>query len=119
MCGQRSPLSSIIEPSIQSSDCAVFKNLHERNRNNIHNRIILTARSSGGASNTDPFSGDVPSKTAITIGASVYIVKKTDQFSGNLTCGKVKRHLTNSAIHPRGIKVELESGEVGRVQRLA
>ena len=44
------------------------------------------------------------------------IVLKKDQPTGILTEGVVKDILTNSAIHPRGIKVRLESGQVGRVQ---
>jgi uncharacterized repeat protein (TIGR03833 family) len=49
-------------------------------------------------------------------GLPVFIVKKEDQKSGLLTRGKVKDILTSKAVHPRGIKVRLESGEVGRVQ---
>ena len=32
--------------------------------------------------------------------------------------GIVKDILTNSAVHPRGIKVRLEDGQVGRVQEI-
>lgn len=49
-------------------------------------------------------------------GLKVKIVLKKDQPTGILTEGVVKDILTNSAIHPRGIKVRLESGLVGRVQ---
>lgn len=52
----------------------------------------------------------------ITIGMSVKVVLKKDQRSGKLTQGIVKKHLTSSAFHPRGIKVMLEDGQVGRVQ---
>lgn len=51
----------------------------------------------------------------ITIGLSVGVILKKDQKSGNITYGIVKRLLTNSAIHHRGIKVQLEDGQVGRV----
>lgn len=44
------------------------------------------------------------------------IVQKHDQPTGKLTEGVVERILTNSAVHPRGIKVRLTTGEVGRVQ---
>jgi len=43
-------------------------------------------------------------------------VLKANQGGGALTDGIVHDILTNSAIHPRGIKVRLESGEVGRVK---
>ena len=52
----------------------------------------------------------------ISIGATVDVVLKKDQRTNTLTRGVVKRLLTNSAVHPRGIKVMLEDGQVGRVQ---
>lgn len=52
----------------------------------------------------------------VHIGQVVEIVQKQDQRSGNLTEGVVKRLLTKSPKHPHGIKVQLDSGEVGRVK---
>jgi len=52
----------------------------------------------------------------IEIGSEVEIVQKHHQRSGELTEGTVKRLLTKSAQHPHGIKVQLDSGEVGRVK---
>jgi len=43
---------------------------------------------------------------------------KQDQRTGKRTTGIVKDILTNSPSHPHGIKVRLESGEVGRVQEV-
>lgn len=54
----------------------------------------------------------------IEIGQEVAIVKKYDQRSGKLTEGIVKRILTKSPNHPHGIKVQLTSGEVGRVKNI-
>lgn len=51
-------------------------------------------------------------------GLEVEIVLKEDQKSGELTRGIVREILTNSSFHPHGIKVRLESGEVGRVQSI-
>ena len=51
-------------------------------------------------------------------GIKVKIVLKKDQPTGALTEGIVKDILTNSAVHPRGIKVRLEDGQVGRVQEI-
>jgi uncharacterized repeat protein (TIGR03833 family) len=51
-------------------------------------------------------------------GLRVAIVQKADQESGALTAGVVQELLTSSPTHPRGIKVRLESGEVGRVRRI-
>ena len=57
-------------------------------------------------------------RSDITIGAKVLVVQKQDQRTGKLTEGIVSRILTNSKNHPRGIKVMLESGIVGRVQQI-
>ena len=54
----------------------------------------------------------------ITPGVTVDIVLKADQRTGKLTRGVVKDLLTNSQIHPRGIKVRLTDGQVGRVQTI-
>ncbi len=54
----------------------------------------------------------------IFIGQLVNIVQKHDQRSGNLTEGMVKSILTKSAFHPHGIKVRLDTGEVGRVKEI-
>jgi len=51
-------------------------------------------------------------------GLKVSIVLKKDQRSGKLTEGIVKNLLTKSSFHPHGIKVRLESGEVGRVKEI-
>ncbi|WP_186577875.1 YwbE family protein [Aquibacillus kalidii] len=52
------------------------------------------------------------------VGSTVDIVLKKDQRSGVLTRGIVKDILTKSATHPHGIKVRLEDGQVGRVQKI-
>jgi len=57
-------------------------------------------------------------RTSITKGLKVKIVLKADQRSGKHTEGIVKDILTNSPTHPHGIKVRLESGEVGRVKEI-
>jgi len=54
----------------------------------------------------------------IKTGSLVQVVKKQHQRSGELTEGVVRRILTKSASHPHGIKVMLESGEVGRVKEV-
>jgi uncharacterized repeat protein (TIGR03833 family) len=65
--------------------------------------------------------GDIMDGTVrsnIKIGTKVMVVQKQDQGTGKLTEGIVMRILTNSRNHPRGIKVMLEGGIVGRVQRI-
>jgi uncharacterized repeat protein (TIGR03833 family) len=49
-------------------------------------------------------------------GMRVAVVMKEDQPSGELTTGVVRDLLTSSEEHPRGIKVRLVSGLVGRVK---
>jgi uncharacterized repeat protein (TIGR03833 family) len=51
-------------------------------------------------------------------GLRVKIVLKKDQPTGKLTEGIVREILTPSLHHPRGIKVRLEDGQVGRVQEI-
>lgn len=51
-------------------------------------------------------------------GLHVEIVLKKDQPTGKRTRGIVKDILTNSSFHPRGIKVRLQDGQVGRVQEI-
>ncbi|MFW2488941.1 YwbE family protein [Clostridium chromiireducens] len=57
-------------------------------------------------------------RSNIKIGSKVLVVKKDHQRTGELTQGIVKRILTNSQIHNRGIKVMLEDNIVGRVQKI-
>jgi len=55
-------------------------------------------------------------RSNIKKGLAVSIVLKQDQRTGTLTDGIVKDILTKSPNHPHGIKVRLESGDVGRVK---
>tara|TARA_B110000046_G_C13020971_1_gene411155 strand:- start:4584 stop:4781 length:198 start_codon:yes stop_codon:yes gene_type:complete len=54
----------------------------------------------------------------ITIGLPVEIIQKPHQRTGELTEGIVAKLLTKSTNHPHGIKVQLESGLVGRVKHI-
>jgi uncharacterized repeat protein (TIGR03833 family) len=57
-------------------------------------------------------------RSDVKIGMQVKVVVKEDQRTGALTEGIVKDILTKSAKHPHGIKVRLETGEVGRVKEI-
>jgi len=57
-------------------------------------------------------------RASIKPGMTVLIVLKQDQRTGKLTKGVVKDVLTKSPKHPHGIKVRLQSGEVGRVKEI-
>ncbi len=57
-------------------------------------------------------------RAGIRPGSEVAIVLKKDQRTGFLTHGRVRDILTKSPLHPHGIKVRLESGEIGRVKEI-
>lgn len=51
-------------------------------------------------------------------GKRVEIILKKDQRTGKRTVGVVRDILTSSSFHPRGIKVRLVDGQIGRVQEI-
>lgn len=61
--------------------------------------------------------GTVPTVAQVIPGAPVFIILKDDQPTGEETAGVVQDILTRGN-HPRGIKVRLRGGLVGRVQRM-
>jgi uncharacterized repeat protein (TIGR03833 family) len=61
---------------------------------------------------------DGTNRANVKAGLQVLIVLKKDQHSGKLSEGIVKDILTKSSTHPHGIKVRLESGEIGRVKKI-
>lgn len=58
---------------------------------------------------------DAKRRNDVQPGATVKVVEKQNQKTGQMTEGVVKKVLTSSAVHPHGIKVILEGGVVGRV----
>lgn len=54
----------------------------------------------------------------IKIGMLVDVVLKKDQATGKRTRGSVQWILTSKPYHSRGIKVQLASRQVGRVQEI-
>lgn len=61
--------------------------------------------------------GPVPNIRQVIVGAPVSIVLKVDQPTGRQVQGIVAELLTRGD-HPRGIKVRLQDGRVGRVQKM-
>lgn len=57
-------------------------------------------------------------RSNIKPGGHVLIILKKDQRTGKTTQGIVKDILTSAPTHSRGIKVRLETGEIGRVQEI-
>ena len=61
---------------------------------------------------------NVIERKTIKPGMVVSIVLKADQRSGKLTEGIVRDILTKSPVDPHGIKVRLQSGQIGRVKAI-
>ena len=51
-------------------------------------------------------------------GIAVMVELTEDKRTGKLTGGKVQEVLTTSPVHPHGIKVKLDSGQIGRVKEI-
>jgi uncharacterized repeat protein (TIGR03833 family) len=51
-------------------------------------------------------------------GIAVMVELTEHKRTGRLTGGKVKEVLTTSPIHPHGIKVKLDDGQIGRVKEI-
>jgi uncharacterized repeat protein (TIGR03833 family) len=68
-----------------------------------------------GAFHTHSFDAPGNFRENLSVGLSVGIVLKEDQGTDAIVYGKISDFLTNSKRHPRGIKVRLEDGSIGRV----
>ncbi|KAJ5131487.1 uncharacterized protein N7515_007526 [Penicillium bovifimosum] len=71
----------------------------------------------GGRGGSRPSHPRVPPSRAINPGTSVNVILKADQPTGRTESGTVSELLTRGD-HPRGVKVRLTDGRVGRVQSL-
>jgi len=58
-------------------------------------------------------------RTEIKVGMQVKVIQKQDQRAGRLSEGIVQDILTNSSVHPHGIKVRLQNGIVGRIKEIS
>jgi uncharacterized repeat protein (TIGR03833 family) len=89
---------------------------------NRNNRQQRPPRQQNGTGNRPPRAPReykaVPTIQQVRPGAAVSIVLKQDQPTGREVQGTVQDLLTRGN-HPRGIKVRLTDGRVGRVQRMA
>lgn len=91
------------------------------NRNNRQQRPPRQQNGQSGGRQPRAFKQydpNVPTIQQVIPGASVSIVLKQDQPTGREVQGVVQDLLTRGN-HPRGIKVRLTDGRVGRVQRMA
>ena len=89
---------------------------HELRGSGNRPRAIRPLREPADTNSTEAMNGI--RRADIRPGIEVEVVMKEDQRTGRLTRGVVRQILTNSPSHPHGIKVRLESGQVGRVQRI-
>ncbi|KND92195.1 Uncharacterized protein YwbE [Tolypocladium ophioglossoides CBS 100239] len=88
-----------------------------RNRQPRNNRRGNPGSSPASPERPQQATGSVPTAQQVVPGASVFIVLKEDQPTGQETPGVVGDVLTRGN-HPRGIKVRLRDGQVGRVRRM-
>ncbi len=112
--------------TVEKGDVLLLGTLADRASQWLDRAGDLRAIKSEQAATRSPESSNTAQHTASTTsgtkrsevrpGQRVAIVMKADQTSGTLTEGIVRDLLTSSATHPRGIKVRLVSGEVGRVK---
>ncbi|MEK7110815.1 MAG: YwbE family protein [Patescibacteria group bacterium] len=68
--------------------------------------------------NTGPDNPAPPPRSAIKLGVAVWVIEKENYGTRNYTQGIVKDILTSIPNHPRGTKVRLTDGTIGRVQWL-
>lgn len=80
--------------------------------------VTLHYESTKPAGMSDKQPAPVPTRGEIHPGTRVSIVEKQNQPTGIRSEGIVARLLTKSPVHPRGIKVMLTDGRVGRVQEI-
>ena len=59
-----------------------------------------------------------PPRSEIKPGSAVWVIEKENYGTDNYKQGIVKEVLSPGASHPRGIKVRLTDGTIGRVQWL-
>lgn len=60
----------------------------------------------------------VTKRVDLRAGMRVQVIEKQNQRTGELSEGVIARILTSSSTHPRCIKVMLEDGRVGRVEKI-
>lgn len=65
-----------------------------------------------------PFVLEGTRRADISPGIAVLVELIEDKRTGKLTGGRVKEILTTSPNHPHGIKVMLESGQIGRIKQI-
>jgi uncharacterized repeat protein (TIGR03833 family) len=68
--------------------------------------------------NTGTDNPNPPSRSEVRPGTAVWVIEKKNYGTQNYVQGIVAELLTSHENHPRGIKVRLEDGTVGRVQWL-
>jgi uncharacterized repeat protein (TIGR03833 family) len=65
-----------------------------------------------------PIAMDGTRRADIKPGTEVMVELSEDKRTGRLTGGRVKEILTSSPNHPHGIKVLLDTGQIGRIKQI-
>jgi uncharacterized repeat protein (TIGR03833 family) len=102
-------LSNIIIKHLSIISSNLFRNSYLSTTNTLDLKL--------GQKINQPIMPAVPNTSQVVPGAPVSIVLKADQPTGREVQGTVQNVLT-SGNHPRGIKVRLTDGRIGRVQRM-
>ena len=103
-----------------STPSSVRRKLRDRRVTSKTKRRVRRFDISAGAFSAPSHSFDAPGnfRQNLSVGLSVGIVLKEDQGTDAVVYGKISDFLTNSKRHPRGIKVRLEDGSIGRVREI-
>ena len=86
-----------------------------RRRRQRKQRVLFEITAGAFSAPTHSFDAPGNFRENLSVGLSVGIVLKEDQGTDAIVHGKISDFLTNSKRHPRGIKVRLEDGSIGRV----
>ena len=86
-----------------------------RRRRQRKQRVLFEITAGAFSAPTHSFDAQGNFRENLSVGLSVGIVLKEDQGTDAIVHGKISDFLTNSKRHPRGIKVRLEDGSIGRV----
>ena len=86
-----------------------------RRRRQRKQRVLFEITAGAFSAPTHSFDAPGNFRENLSVGLSVGIVLKEDQGTDAIVYGKISDFLTNSKRHPRGIKVRLEDGSIGRV----
>jgi uncharacterized repeat protein (TIGR03833 family) len=115
--GKRAPIAAIMTMKRFGEDLKITRSCNKDIWPRCHHYFDTMDQGKPSPDKKAP-TGSGKNRKDIHPGLTVDIVLKKDQRTGKRTRGVVKDILTNSSYHPRGIKVRLSDGQIGRVQQI-